>query len=224
MAVFALTVKSTQAKFKVNTPSLSLLPLQHKNLLFSCKFNKRYIHAGYIASSSAMACLFPECRHGHPGKTDPCNSRRSCWVGFYQGSGHELAASFYEVWNTQEDLGFRGGGFCWSIILCYWPIVTNIRFYFRKISMVIWACWHQLVFWCGCENKKDSLIKGRKTSKNWTKDEERVYMLQFSSVLQTEAKHWRNLSDVVYIIKIIKKNLDFTVCSIIYWKIKEISW
>lgn len=29
---------------------------------------------------------------------------------------------------------------------CYWPIVTNSRFFFRKISMVIWACWHQLVF------------------------------------------------------------------------------
>lgn len=146
MAVFAFSAKITLVKFKLNIPSLSLLPLQHQNLLFSCEFNKQCTHAGYIASSSAMAYLFPECKHGHPRKTDPCNSRGSCRVGFYQGSGHEPTASFYEAWNIQEDLGFREAGFCWSIMLRYWPIVTNIRFYFRKISMVIWACWHQLFF------------------------------------------------------------------------------
>lgn len=118
--------------------------------------------------------LFPECRHGHPGKIRPCNSRGSCRAGVYQESGHALAASFCEEWNAQEDLGFLE-----SLLLlihnafCYWPIVTNSRFYFRKISMVIWACWHQLgFFWCGFKNNKYSLIKGEKTSKNWTKEEE----------------------------------------------------
>lgn len=149
MTVFALSAMITLVKF-----SPSLLPLQHRDLLFSCKFNTQCSHAWYIASSSAIIYLFPGCRHGHPGKTDPCNTRGSCRVGFYQGADHELAASFYEIWNTQEDVGFQGAGFCWSIMLCYWPIVTNIRFYFRKISMVIWACWHQLFFGVDARTKQ----------------------------------------------------------------------
>lgn len=96
-AVFALSAKITLAKFKLNTPSLSLRALQYKNLSFSRKFNKERTRAGYIASSSVMAHLFPECGLGHPGKTDRCNSRGSCRVGFYQGSGHEHAPSFSEV-------------------------------------------------------------------------------------------------------------------------------
>lgn len=68
MAVFALSAMISRVKFKVNTPSPSLLPLQH--LSFSCKFNTQCSHAWYIASSSAMVYLFPESKRGHPGKTD----------------------------------------------------------------------------------------------------------------------------------------------------------
>lgn len=87
---------------------------------------------------------------------------------------------------------------------CCWPIVTNSRFYFRKISMVIWACWHQLgFFWCGFKNNKHSPIKGEKTSKNWRKEEELPYMLQFSSVFQKEAKYSKEISLIQFFFKII---------------------
>lgn len=61
----------TVVKFQVETPRLSLPPLQPKDLLGSCKFNKQHPSAGYAASSSALADLAPERSHGHPGNTEP---------------------------------------------------------------------------------------------------------------------------------------------------------
>jgi len=90
MAIFALLAKIAPVKFKVNTPSLSLLPLQHNKLLFPCKFNEQCTSAGHIASSSAVAYLFPEHRHGHPGQTAPHQSRGSCRAGLIRDQARNL--------------------------------------------------------------------------------------------------------------------------------------
>lgn len=140
----------------------SLCYLYNVRTLFSCKVNERC----RCASPSAMACLFPECRHGHPGKTDPCNSRGSC----RDRVRHlQLLVVSYEtpkrIW----------GSCCRPITLCCWPMVTNIRFYFRKISMVIWLCWHQLVwffFGVNARTRKIAELKGEGPQKYRTKNEE----------------------------------------------------
>lgn len=186
-AGFAHSAQIAHVKLKVNRLGLPVLS-QRRNLLFSCKFNQQCAHAWYIAPSSAVAysqsaglCIL--------GKHTLAIPEGAARLGFIRI--RPWTCSFF-LWGMKCPRRF---GILGSLLLlirnafCYWPIVTNSRFFFRKISMVIWACWHQLgFFWCGFKNKNRSLIKGKKTSKNWTMEEELLYTLQFSSVFQKEAK------------------------------------
>lgn len=169
------------------------------SLWFSNKFNKQWIHTGWIASLSDMAYVIHREQAWASRVTEPCSAIESCKHGLHQGSGQELTVSFSVVQNAQENVETGGAGFCGAVMILYWPILTNIRFYFGRISMVIWACWHQLVFffWWGCKNKKGGLIKGETVSENCTKEEELLYVQQFCPPDRSKTlrkSHWSRVS------------------------------
>lgn len=161
-------------KLKVDKLRLPVL-CQHRNVLFSWKFtHDTLLHP--------LQWFIPRVQAWASWENTPLQFQRELQGWGLSGIRPWTCSSFLQGMKCPRGFGVLGSLHLVSHdVFCYWPIVTNSRFYFRKISMVIWACWHQLgFFWCGFKNNKHSLIKGEKTSKNWTKEEELLYMPQFS--------------------------------------------